>query len=345
MAKEQLMENLEGPAVPDGGRLFGRLPSAVSVRIGQLPSARTLGPVVALVVMVVTFSALNEQFLTTANGLNVLRQAMVLLVVALGQTFVILMGSIDISLAAIMSLVGMSGALLMRDHGEWAVLFALLIGLAAGALNGWLFAYLRLPSFLVTLGSLFFIGGIALYISGGRSVPVTPGSTVGSIFGGNVAGSFPTAAFWALAATVLAILVAARTKFGRYMYAIGGGEAVARLSGVPVRRHKFYAFVVAGGLAGLAGLLLLFRLQGGDARMGDSFLLPSIAAVVIGGTPLTGGMGGPARTVLGVLMIALLKNGMDLAAVDPFIEQIIFGAVVILAVALTMDRRQISLMK
>jgi ribose transport system permease protein/putative xylitol transport system permease protein len=174
---------------------------------------------------------------------------------------------------------------------------------------------------------------------------VTPGSTVGSLLGGNAFGSFPTAALWALAVTLVCILVAARAKFGRYMYAIGGGEAVARLSGVPVRRYKFYAFVVAGGLAALAGLLLLFRLQGGDARMGDTFLLPGIASVVIGGTPLTGGMGGPARTVLGVFMVAILRNGMDLAAVDPFIEQIIFGGVVIAAVALTMDRKHISIMK
>jgi ribose transport system permease protein/putative xylitol transport system permease protein len=316
-----------------------------SAALRRLATPRTLGPVLVLLAMIVTFSLLNEHFLTTDNALTVLRQGMVLLVVALGQTFVIVMGSIDISVGAIMSLVGLTGAILVRDTGsDWVLLLVLLFGAAAGAINGFLFAYVRLPSFLVTIGALFYLGGIALLLTRGSSVPGEAGTTVTKILGGDV-GQFPIAGFWALGIALLCIFVAKRTKFGRYMYAIGGGEAVAELSGVPVRRYKFYAFTLCGALAGFAGLLLMFRLQGGDARMGDPFLLPVIAAVVIGGTPLTGGMGGPARTLLGVLIITVLQNGMDLAAVDQFAAEVVFGVVVILAVAMTMDRKQVVLMK
>lgn len=317
---------------------------AAHVRLRGLASMRTTGPLLTLIVLIITFTILNENFLTTDNGLNILRQSTILLVAALAGTFIILMGSIDISVGSVMSLVGMTGAMLMRDHGQWAVLIVLLFGLACGVLNGILFAYARLPSFLVTLGTLFLLQGLTKQVSGGVPVGVASESTIGRIFAGQV-GNFPVTAFWALGLTAVAIFVATRMKFGRYMYAIGGGESVAKLSGVPVQRYKFYAFIVAGGLAGFAGLLLMFRLQGADPGMGSSFLLPAIAAVVVGGTPLTGGIGGPTRTLLGVLIIAILSNGMDLAAVDPFIEEIIFGGVVILAVAMTMDRKQVSVIK
>jgi ribose transport system permease protein/putative xylitol transport system permease protein len=326
-----------------GTPVVGRLEAGLG-QLRRLPPLRVVGPPFALVALLVTFSILSSSFLTVDNGLNILRQSSVLLVVALAGTFVIVMGSIDISVGSIMSLTGMTGAMLMQDHGPWFVLLTLLFGLASGVLNGGLFAYAKLPSFLVTLGTLFVIQGVTNRVSGGASIGVMPGSTVGEIFGGQV-GRVPVAAFWALGLTILAGFVAARTKFGRYMYALGGGENVARLSGVPVQRYKFYAFVVSGTLAGLAGLLLMFRLQGGDPQMGSSFLLPAIAAVVVGGTPLTGGVGGPIRTLLGVLIISILTNGMNLTSVDPFVEQIIYGVVVIAAVAMTMDRREGSLVK
>ena len=324
-------------------------PAAGRVQAGlgllrRLPPTRTVGPPLALVALIITFSILSSNFVTVDNGLNILRQSSVLLVAALAGTFVIVMGSIDISVGSVMSLTGMTGAMLIQDHGPWFVLLTLLFGFACGLLNGGLFAYAKLPSFLVTLGTLFVIQGVTNRVSGGASIGVTPGSTVGSVFGGQV-GRVPVTAFWALGLTIVAAFVASRTKFGRYMYAIGGGENVARLSGVPVQRYKFYAFVVSGTLAGLAGLLLMFRLQGGDPQMGSSFLLPAIAAVVVGGTPLTGGIGGPIRTLLGVLIISILTNGMNLTSVDPFVEQIIYGVVVIAAVAMTMDRREGRLVK
>ncbi|MNZ94300.1 Xylose transport system permease protein XylH [compost metagenome] len=150
---------------------------------------------------------------------------------------------------------------------------------------------------------------------------------------------------WAVGILLLAMFVASRTRFGRYIYAIGGGEKVARLSGINIERQKFAAFAVSGFLAGFAALLLIFRLQAATPSMGSSYLLTSIAAVVIGGTALSGGIGGPHKTVLGVLVIAILSNGMDVVSVQPFVQTLVMGAVVILAVGLTINRASLSLIK
>ncbi len=307
-------------------------------------SAPTLGPVIALVVLIIIFSALNSHFFSLGNATNVLQQAAVLTVLALGETFVITMGSIDLSIGSTVSMVGMLAALLIRDHGQWAVLAAPLAGAAIGAINGWLAAYARLPSFLTTLGMLFAVNGMTLYLTQGTAISVQPDLQIQSVFNGLLFG-IPTIALWALAAWAISVFAARRTRFGRYVYAIGGGETVAKLCGVPVARFKLYAFVVCGLLAGFAAILLMLRVSGSDPTMGAPLLLPAIAAVVMGGTPLTGGVGGPHRTLLGVLVITILQNGMNLADVNPFLQDVVLGAGVIIAVAINMDRKGLALVK
>jgi ribose/xylose/arabinose/galactoside ABC-type transport system permease subunit len=309
-----------------------------------LRSAPTLGPVIALVVLIIIFSALNSHFFSLGNATNVLQQATVLTVLALGETFVITMGSIDLSIGSTVSMVGMLAALLIRDYGQWTVLVAPLAGAAIGAINGWLAAYARLPSFLTTLGMLFAVNGMTLYLSQGTAISVEPDLQIQSVFNGLLFG-VPTIALWALAAWVISVFAARRTRFGRYVYAIGGGETVARLCGVPVARFKLYAFIVCGLLAGFAAILLMLRVSGSDPTMGTPLLLPAIAAVVMGGTPLTGGVGGPHRTLLGVLVITILQNGMNLADVNPFLQDVVLGAGVIIAVAINMDRKGVMLVK
>jgi ribose/xylose/arabinose/galactoside ABC-type transport system permease subunit len=307
-------------------------------------SAPTLGPVIALVVLIIIFSALNGHFFSLGNATNVLQQAAVLTVLALGETFVITMGSIDLSIGSTVSMVGMLAALLIRDYGQWTVLAAPLAGAAIGAINGWLAAYARLPSFLTTLGMLFAVNGMTLYLSQGTAISVEPDLQIQSVFNGLLVG-IPTIALWALAAWAISVFAARRTRFGRYVYAIGGGETVARLCGVPVARFKLYAFIVCGLLAGFASILLMLRVSGSDPTMGTPLLLPAIAAVVMGGTPLTGGVGGPHRTLLGVLVITILQNGMNLADVNPFLQDVVLGAGVIIAVAINMDRKGVMLVK
>jgi ribose transport system permease protein len=318
----------------DGGSLASSL----------LRSAPTLGPVIALVVLIIIFSTLNSHFFSLGNATNVLQQAAVLTVLALGETFVITMGSIDLSIGSTVSMVGMLAALLIRDYGQWTVLAAPLAGAAIGAINGWLAAYARLPSFLTTLGMLFAVNGMTLYLSQGTAISVQPDLQIQSMFNGLLFG-LPTIALWALAAWAISVFAARRTRFGRYVYAIGGGETVARLCGVPVARFKLYAFVVCGLLAGFASILLMLRVSGSDPTMGTPLLLPAIAAVVMGGTPLTGGVGGPHRTLLGVLVITILQNGMNLADVNPFLQDVVLGAGVIIAVAINMDRKGVMLVK
>ena len=190
---------------------------------------------------------------------------------------------------------------------------------------------------------MYAFDGLSKYISGGRPVSLKPGG-VGDIFTGSI-GGFPVVVLWAALVLVVSILVARYTRLGRYLYAIGGNEKTTRLSGVPVTRYKVYAFMISGLLAGFAGLLQLARARSASPDMGAEFLLPAIAAVVMGGTPLSGGVGGPARTVIGVLIIAILGNGMIIAAVNPYLQSVIQGLVVIAAVALTMDRKKMTLVK
>jgi ribose/xylose/arabinose/galactoside ABC-type transport system permease subunit len=318
--------------------------AAAHTRSRRPISLADAGPYIALIVLIVIFSLLNSHFFSLRNLVNILQQAAVLLVLSLGGTFVILMGSIDLAVGSIVSLSGMSGAMLIRDHGEWAVLLVPLIAMGCGAISGLLLAYARLPSFLITLGMLFAVDGLTLYMTQGVAVGVAPDLKIGAILNGTVLG-IPCIALWALAVLLITMFVARKTRFGRYLYAIGGGETVAKLCGVPVARYKFYAFVVSGLLAGLGGILLMLRISGSDPAMGTPMLLPAIAAVVMGGTPLTGGVGGPHRTLLGVLIITILQNGMNLAEVDPFLQEVVLGAGVIAAVAVNMDRKSALLVK
>jgi ribose transport system permease protein len=309
--------------------------------------AKTYGPYVALVGLVVVFTILNPAFFTLGNLFNILRQIAVLLVLATGASFVILMGSIDLSVGSVVTMVGLIGAWMARKYGLPWILVAPALGMVAGLVNGWLFAYAKLPSFLVTLGTLFAINGVALYIVDGRPIALQGSTheTLNQFFVGDYIGPIPNIFLWAVIVYVICILVSHYTRFGRFMFAIGSGEKVAELSGVPVKRYKLYCFVVAGLLAAIGGILLTFRIQSGSPGMGEPYLLTAIAAAVIGGTPLTGGIGGPSRTIIGVLIIGILQNGMIVDNVHPFLQILIQGLVVIIAVALTLDRSKIHLVK
>lgn len=298
----------------------------------------------ALAVLTVFFALTSPVFLSMTNLTNVLRQLSTLLVVALAGTFVIMLGSIDLSVGSIVSLTGITVALEVNRFGLSGVLIGLLAGVAAGVVSGLLHAYVRLPSFLVTLGMLSVVDGVSLIICNGSPVPMSE-PVLQEIMGGLVFGVVPTIAVWALGVWALMWFISSRTVFGRYVVAIGDGEHVARLAGVPVRRVKLLVFVISGLLAGVGGLLLAVRTSSGSPGMGAPFLLSSIAAVVIGGTALTGGVGGPARTLLGALTITVLANGMTLLAVDPFLQEVIFGVVIIVAVFMTIRRDELSLIK
>jgi ribose transport system permease protein len=207
-----------------------------------------------------------------------------------------------------------------------------------------LVSYLKLPSFLTTLGTLFIIDGIALKITGGAAEPLDSEALTRLVNDETILG-IPNITWWAVIGLAIVSVLAYRTPFGRHIYAIGGNERVARLAGLPVNRDKLLLFVLSGVFAGVAGLMLVGEGGGSSPGMGDSFLLNAIAAIVMGGTALNGGAGGPARTVLGVLTLAVVANGMTLTEVDPNYQSIVFGVIVLFAVAVTVRRSETQVVK
>lgn len=316
-------------------RIAGKDPQQ---KFGRILFSSQYMPFVAGVVLILFFSLAHPAFLTTTNLWNIVRQSSVLMIAATGMTLVILIGGIDLSVGAIMTLSAVAAVSLMPEIGEWSILVGLLAGAACGAFNGFLNAYLKLPSFLVTLGALFIFQSLGLILSGGRPIPWS-GSLSQTLAGGVVAGGMPKIGFWALAVLLSMIFVVRNTRFGQYLYAIGDNERTARVSGINTARMKLLVFMLSGGIFAVAGILLGIRSFSVAPGMGDAFLLDAIAAVVLGGTLLSGGVGGPLRTVFGVIVIVILANGMTLLQVDPFYQTGIRGAVVILAVLLTTQRR------
>jgi ribose transport system permease protein len=301
-------------------------------------------PFGALIAVCLIFAVTAPGFVSYDNAVNVVGQSAVLLVIALGSAFVILMGSIDLSVGAIASLTGIVAAKLAPHHGAWALLAAVALGLGVGAGNGLIFTVLRIPSFLVTLGTMSILSGVALQITSGVPVTITSPEFL-SLSNRQLISTLPAVAFWGMGAFFISVWVATRTRFGRYVYAIGGAERTARISGIPVQRFKLYAFALSGLLAGLAGGLLAAYQQSGSPTAGQGYLLTAIAAVVMGGIPLTGGYGGIGRTLLGVAILGVLSNGLNLAGVGPYTQDVIQGAVIIVAVAFSLDRSKLSALK
>lgn len=317
---------------------------STSTRERALKVIDNLGPAVVLAALIVGFALASPVFLSFQNMTNILSASSVLLVITLASTTVILTGSIDLSVGSTLTLCAVVGAMLAEYAGTNTLLLMLpLLGLVCGLLNGAVVSFGKLPSFLVTLGTLFAFDGLANFLSGGQPITLMPGGFA-DLFTGKIAG-LPRIALWAIAVLVVTILAYRYTRFGRYLYAIGGNERTARLCGVPVTQVKLYAFMISGLLVGIAALLQLTRASSASPGMGEPFLLLAIGATVMGGTGLAGGTGGAANSIIGVLVIAILNNGMVLTNVNPHLQNVVMGIVVVIAVALTMHRRRPDVVK
>ena len=296
-----------------------------------------LGILLVIAGMIVVFTILQPRFMTLLNWQNIVIQGSALLVISVAGTFPIMIGSIDLSVASVSSLVGVLLAVILKDQGffhDFAVPVVLVAGAACGFVNGFLFAVMRVPSFLATLGTFFMLDGLAAFVISGIPIPIPIQEPVIGLFDGYV-GPLPIIFIWASGVLILAVLLARYTRFGRHLYAVGGSEPAARLAGVNVTSGKLSTFVLSGFLAGFSGVLLSVHALSGSAGQSAGLLLPSIGAIVIGGTALSGGAGGPHRTLLGVLLIVVLINGMQLLAINPYLQLIIVGMVVIAAVILS----------
>lgn len=295
-----------------------------------------IGPIGILVVLVIVFTVINGRFLTLNNVRAIIDGAAAPMVIAVGLTLVILMGSIDLSAEGVIATVSVTVSLLLRNNingnnfGAAGIIIALTAGAAFGLANGLIYTKLRLPSLIVTLGTWFIGLGIASYL-----FPDNPPAIGDSAFRSlalNQFFGFQRLDYIAAIVAIIAALMMHFTRFGRTLYAIGGAEDLVRLAGVKVDRYKIGAFTIAGLLFGLAGLLLTAQLGTGNVSAGANQLFPGISAVVVGGTLLSGGRGSIAQTVVGVLILSVLTNGMILSGVTLYIQQAVIGVIIIAAV-------------
>ena len=300
-------------------------------------------PLIFLVILVAVFTIMSPRFLSLENFSTVLEQGTVLLVASLGMTFIIMAGSIDISVGSIVAVSALVAALSADRLGAWAIIPAVAVGAACGSVNGMLLAVGKVPSFIATMGTMVVYRGIVLFSTRGAPVSIDDDSFLNTYSG--ITAGIPHEVVVGLLLAAVAWAIINSTVFGREVRAIGGGERVSILTGIPVTRVKVLMYVLLGALCGVAGLLQGARTMAATSQLGLGLELDVIASVVVGGTPLTGGLGSIPSTMLGVLIITLLSSGMNMGGVDPYLQNIIKGAVLVTAVFITIDRKKIGIIK
>ena len=292
---------------------------------------------VGFVVVFILFAVLlgDSGFTSANNLLNIARQTATISIMAVAMTFVIATAEIDLSIGSVAGLSSVVSALAMSSYGLVpGILAGLLVGLVVGAVNGGLVAWLKVPSFLVTLGMLGLIVGVARWITASAPVPIADATFI-QIFGGGNVGAIPSLLIWAVVVVALGAVVMNKTKFGRQVRATGGNTQAAMFTGVNTARIKFYVLLLSGLVAAIAGMLYAGRLQSGRFQWGTGDELSVIAAVILGGTSLFGGRGAIIGSLFGALFIGLVNNGLILAGLEVSQQQVVRGAIIIVAVALS----------
>jgi ribose transport system permease protein len=308
------------------------------------------GALIILLALVIGFTLATPDFLTENNLKNILRQYSVPMILAVGQTLVIVSRGIDLSVA---STAALSGSLMGVAFAHWgwpepaALALGVAAGFAVGAFNGFVITKWHVPDFIATLGTFSAVRGIALLITDGLPVPdftkAQEGRTVPdsiTTLGSESLLGIPLIAVVALVCVLVGGFILGRTRLGRSAYAIGGNTEAARVSGIRVERSKIWIYVISGMLAAVAGFMLTGRQGSANALMGEGMELQSIAAVVIGGTNLFGGEGRVSGTVIGILVIAVLGNGLQIVGVAEFWQRVVNGLIIVAVVALDQWRRR-----
>ncbi|PZQ48579.1 MAG: ribose ABC transporter permease [Rhodovulum sulfidophilum] len=297
-------------------------------------------PLIGLIVVSCLMGLASDNFFSLNNILNVLRQVSVVGVLAVGMTFVILTGGIDLSVGAVMAFVGTLSAGMMVNLGlpaPLALLLGLCVGLALGLINGALVAWGRMPAIIVTLATMGMARGLGLIYSGGYPISGLPSWI--SWFGVGRIGIIPVPVIMMVLIYAIAWVLLQRTAFGRHVYAIGGNETAARLSGVKTRRVQLAVYGISGLTAGLAAIILTGRLMSGQPNAGVGFELDAIAAVVLGGTAIAGGRGLILGTLIGAVLLGILNNGLNLMGINPYLQDVIKGFIILLAIYIGRDWR------
>ena len=302
-------------------------------------------PLATLAVLILLVGIAQPSFLQPGTLIELASDTAVLFILATGVTFVIMLGGIDLSIQSMASLASVIVALTITRLGYGSFLLAIVIGAIAGFLSGIVHVRLKVPSFIATLAMGGVLFSAALVISKERSITLDETGRAYQAWITSQAFGLPNVIFIGLLVLAAAHVVQAHTRFGRYSAAIGAGEPAAFASGVKVGRQKIFAFVLSAAFAAVAGVVLAGRLASGSPTLAAELLLPSIAAVVVGGTAITGGVGSIWRTLVGALIISVVRIGMTFLGVNIFAQNIVFGAVLIGAVAITIDRTKIPIVK
>ena len=323
--------------------------NGVLARVVTVAGGRA-GALIILFLLVVAFTIVTPDFLTVNNLVNILRQYSVLMILAVGQTLVIVSRGIDLSVA---SNAALSGSVMGVAYAYWAwpepasLLAGLAAGVAVGAFNGFVITRLDVPDFIATLGTFVAVRGIALLVTDGLPVPDFERAVEGRTLPGTISTlgvdsvlGMPLIAVVALICAFIGGFILSRTRLGRSAYAIGGNTEAARMSGIKVERSKMWIYMISGLLAAVGGFMLTGRQASANALMGEGLELQSIAAVVIGGTNLFGGEGRMSGTVIGVLIIGVLSNGLSIAGVSEFWQRVVNGLIIVAVVALDQWRRR-----
>jgi ribose transport system permease protein len=307
--------------------------------------SQTLGSLASLIILSLVIWGFEPVFMTHGNWVNIARQASFNAILAMGMTFVILTGGIDLSIGSIVALSSVSGGLLIYNHGwsMWpAVLVILAVGTLCGVANGLIVTLGKIPPFIVTLGTMQIFRGIALQITNGE--PISRISKVEpsfDIWGTTSLVGVPSPVIITAVVFLIFFLILRYTRLGLYTYAIGGNEQATRFSGVNINRYKLAVYALMGLAAGIAAVMWSSRLDSTRPTVATGAELDAIAAVVIGGTSLFGGEGTIVGTIIGALLMAVIRNGLNLMHVSDFYQQIVIGAVIILAVLIDRLRRRV----
>lgn len=292
-----------------------------------------LSIIVAFILLFIVFSLATKNFLNLSNMVNVLRQASTSLIVATGMTYVLILGGIDLSVGSVACLAGTLAAGFMVKNNmsvPVAIILGVAIGAAMGFINGILIAKVRIPAFITTLAMMSTARGLALVYTGGYPITGIPDEAL--MLGRGYLGGIPVPAIIMLVLISIAWIVLTTTSFGRHVYATGGNEECARLSGIKVSRIKIAVYSFSGMMASVTGILLTLRLASGQPTLGEGMELDAIAAVCLGGTTLTGGKGYMFGTIIGCLFMTTMANGFNIIGVSSFWQQVLTGVILILAV-------------
>ncbi len=292
---------------------------------------RKIGIIASLLLLSIVFTCFTPKFLTGSNIMNILQQSTINGCVALGMTLVIITGGIDLSVGSIMALSGMVMAMLMTAGVPAlpAVLLGIVLAVILGVVNGFLISVLKLQPFLVTLGTMSAYRGLTLIISNG--LPVRGFSSIYTNFMNSLNGIFPVPVILLLIFTVVIFLVIKYSKYGQYIFAIGGNEEATRLSGINTNYIKIVTYALSGFACALSAIIFLGRLAAADPQAGNSYEMNAIAAAAIGGASLAGGKGSIVGTIIGVLILQTLNNGLTLLNVQSFYQTFAIGLIIIIA--------------